>query len=486
MSKSSPKLLASFVPEGEQMTEVAEAAEASSAPAYLAGHLAPVPDEIEALDLAVTGTLPQELVGRYLRNGPNPLRGEDPGHWFAGHGMVHGIRIQHGRAEWYRNRWVRTNLLEGRSEVADDAPRDRSVTPANTHIIEHSGRLLALCEGGLPYELTADLDTEGPRAFGGRLTNGMTAHPKEDPVTGELHLFGYGFQAPHLTYHRLSPVGELVRSQVVDVPGATMMHDFAITENYVIWLDLPVTFDLDLVGRAIPYRWNDDYGARLGVMARGGEPAVRWFDIDPCYVFHVGNAREDAAGRVVLDAVRWDRDTFRGGWSRLGGATRHPGGLAGEFAGTGRSTLHRWILDLTAGSVQEQAIDDRGVEFPTLNEKHVGRDNRFLYTVAAQLDDSNTGAAIVKYDTVTGVGELHDLGVDRTAGEAVFVPAADARNEDGGWLLSIVSDRSGKGSDLVVLDATNPTAAPVATVHLPRRVPTGFHGSWIPDAEMDA
>lgn len=465
------------------MTEVAEAL-----PAYLVGHLAPVPDEVEALDLPVTGALPRELAGRYLRNGPNPLPGESPGHWFAGHGMVHGIRIRNGRAEWYRNRWVRTNLLEGRFEVAGGAARDRSVTPANTHIIEHSGRLLALCEGGLPYELTADLHTEGPRAFGGQLTNGMTAHPKEDPATGELHFFGYGSRPPYLTHHRLSPAGELVRSQVVDVPGATMMHDFAITENYVIWLDLPVTFDLDLVGRAIPYRWNDDYGARLGVMAHDGKPDVRWFDIDPCYVFHVGNAREDAAGRVVLDAVRWDRNTFRAGWSRLGGdgRTRRAGGLVDEFAGTGRSTLHRWIFDLAAGSVQEQVIDDRGVEFPTLNDKHIGRDNRYLYAVAEQLDNSNAGAAIVKYDTATGVGELHDLGADRTAGEATFVPSADARNEDDGWLLSIVSDRTGKGCDLVVLDATDTFTAPVATVHLPRRVPTGFHGSWVPDAELDA
>ncbi|CAL99525.1 carotenoid cleavage dioxygenase [Saccharopolyspora erythraea NRRL 2338] len=469
------------------MTEVAEAA-SSAPPVHLVGHLEPVPDEVEVHDLRVTGTLPRELAGRYLRNGPNPLPGENPGHWFAGHGMVHGIRIRDGRAEWYRNRWVRTNLLEGRFEAGDGATLDRSVTPANTHVIEHSGHLLALCEGGLPYELTAGLDTEGPRAFDGRLTNGMTAHPKEDPDTGELHFFGCGFRPPHLTYHRLSPAGELVRSQVVEVPGATMMHDFAITENHVIWLDLPVTFDLDLVGRALPYRWNDDYGARLGVMARDGEPTVRWFEIDPCYVFHVGNAREDPAGRIVLDAVRWDRDTFRRGWSRLGGdgRARRDGGPAAEFSGTGRSTLHRWIFDLASGSVREQAIDDRGVEFPTLNENRVGRDNRYLYTVAEQLDDSNTGAAIVKYDTATGIGETHELGADRTAGEAVFVAAAGGRDEDDGWLLSIVSDRSGKSSDLVVLDATDLTAAPVATVHLPRRVPTGFHGSWIPDAELDA
>ncbi|MGP4020917.1 carotenoid oxygenase family protein [Saccharopolyspora sp. 5N708] len=472
------------------MTDTAStaAAEADAPPIYLAGHLAPVPDETEVFDLPVTGSLPPELVGRYFRNGPNPLPGEKLDHWFAGHGMVHGIRLKDGRAEWYRNRWVRTSLLDGHSWIADDGSRDRSVTPANTHIIEHAGHLLALCEGGLPYEITSELGTEGPRTFGGPLSNGMTAHPKEDPETGELHFFGYGSQPPYLTYHRLSPTGELHRGETVEVPGATMMHDFAITEHYVVWLDLPVTFDLALVGHSLPFRWNDEYGARIGVMARDGEPTVRWFDIEPCYVFHVGNAREDAAGRVVLDAVRWDRDTFRTSWSLLGGSkvhARHQGSAVSAVAETGHSTLHRWTFDLATGSVREQAIDDRGVEFPTLNDNHVGRNNRYLYAVTEQLTDVDSEAALIKYDTTTGTGELHHIGADRAAGEAVFVPAADARNEDDGWLLSIVSDRSGKGSDLVVLDAADITAPPVATVHLPRRVPTGFHGSWIPDTELE-
>lgn len=450
-------------------------------PLHLAGHLAPVPDEIDAFDLPVTGALPPELNGRYFRNGPNPLPGEDSGHWFAGHGMVHGVRITGGRARWYRNRWVRTRELDGVPQRGPDGRRNLAVNPANTHVIEHAGRLLALCEGGLPYELTAELGTVGPCDFGGRLTTAMTAHPKEDPDTGQLHLFGYSVVPPYLTYHRLAPDGTLEHSSQVEVPGPTMMHDFAVTTRHVVWLDLPVTFHRDLVVSGMPFQWDGGYGARLGVMGHDGG-AVRWFDVEPCYVFHVGNAREDTAGRILLDVVRYDEQAWAQVWPRLGGAGagRHGIGPAGIAAGLGVSRLHRWTLDPANGTVREEPLDEREVEFPTVDDARVGRDNRYLYAVA---DDAVT-AAVVKYDVRGGSTTSYELGPDRVAGEAVFVPAEGGRGEDDGWLLSIVTDRSGASSDLLVLDATDVGGPPVAVVHLPRGVPAGFHGSWISDDEL--
>ncbi|WP_433235181.1 carotenoid oxygenase family protein [Streptosporangium sp. CA-135522] len=433
---------------------------AITAPAYLTGDLAPVPDEIGALDLPVTGALPTELTGRYFRNGPNPLPGQDPGHWFAGHGMIHGLRLRDGRAEWYRNRWVRTRaFVEGASFVGPEG-FDLTAVKANTHVIRHADRILALVENGLPYEMTPELETAGPYDFGGRLTTAMTAHPKLDPATGELHFFGYGFVAPYLTYHRLSPEGVLVESRVVDVPGPTMVHDFAITENHVVWLDLPVVFDMDGIGRGMAFRWSDSYGARIGVMDRGGR--TTWLDVDPCYVFHVGNAREDASGRVVLDAVRYSPGAFAEIWSRVGDS-------ANPAAETDGAALHRWVLDPARGTVREEQLDDRKVEFPTLNEDRLGRASRFLYTV--------TDDAVVKYDTETGASQVKDLGA--RPGEAVFVPASGATAEDGGWLLSIVTDHTEDNSELLVLDAAGLDF--VASVRLPRRVPAGFHGSWLPD-----
>jgi carotenoid cleavage dioxygenase-like enzyme len=428
-------------------------------PAYLEGLLAPVSDEIDAVNLPVTGTIPAELTGRYFRNGPNPLPGQDPGHWFAGDGMLHGIRIQDGKADWYRNRWVKTTRLQGAQHRSEKGV-DRAAVTANTSVIRHAGKIFALVESGFPYEVTPELDTVGPCDFGGRLTSAMTAHPKEDPVTGELHLFGYDVVAPYLTYHRLSRDGELVETRAIDVPGPTMIHDFAITENHVIWLDLPAIFDMQLVGRGLPFRWDDAYGARLGVMPHGGD--VQWFDIDPCYVFHVGNAHEDE-GRIVLDAVRYSKQRFTSIWGHISD-NPHP---ASDLTGT---TLHRWTLDPKSGAVKEEQRDDRDVEFPSYNEQRLGRPSQFLYAV--------TDNAVVKYDTVTGEGHVNELG--KAPGEAEFVAKQDAKSEDDGWLMSIVTEHDASGSELLILDAQG--LETVASVRLPRRVPAGFHGNWLPDA----
>jgi carotenoid cleavage dioxygenase-like enzyme len=383
-------------------------------PAYLEGLLAPVSDEIDAVNLPVTGRIPAELAGRYFRNGPNPLPGQDPGHWFAGDGMLHGIRIRDGKAGWYRNRWVKTTRLQGAQHRSEKGV-DRAAVTANTSVIRHGGKIFALVENGFPYEITPELDTVGPCDFGGRLTSAMTAHPKEDPVTGELHLFGYDVFPPFITYHRLTREGELVETRTIDVPGPTMVHDFAITENHVIWLDLPAVFDLQLVGQGLPFRWDDGYGARLGVMPKTGGD-VQWFDIDPCYVFHVGNAHEDN-GRIVLDAVRYSRQRFTDIWNQVS-----------------------------------------------------DRPSQFLYAVSDN--------AIVKYDTVTGGSQARELG--KAPGEADFVAKQDAKSEDDGWLMSIVTEHDCSGSELLIADAVS--LETVASVRLPRRVPAGFHGNWLPDA----
>ena len=314
----------------------------TTAPLHLTGYMAPVADEIDAVDLPVDGVLPPELTGRYLRNGPNPLPGDDAQHWFTGHGMIHGVRLREGRAEWYRNRWVRTRELAGDPFIRPDGTFDYTAVAANTHVLEHSGRLLALVENGFPYEITRELDTVGPCDFDGRLTGAMTAHPKCDPVTGDLHFFGYSALAPHLTYHRLTAAGELVTSAEIPGAGPSMMHDFAITDRHALFLDLPMTFSLANLGKGMPYQWDDAYPARIGVMPLDQPGVVQWFPIDPCYVFHVGSARTDDAGRIVLDACRYSAADSVAMWDRIGGKSSTP---AADTAALGVARLHRWVLD---------------------------------------------------------------------------------------------------------------------------------------------
>jgi carotenoid cleavage dioxygenase-like enzyme len=437
---------------------------------YLDGNFAPVRDESTAFDLPVDGAIPTALAGRYLRNGPNPVAG-DPGHWFFGDGMLHGVELSGGRATWYRNRYVRTESFEaGRRIAGDDGMLDLEVTLANTHVIAHGGRILALVENRGPTEVTRDLDTVGPFDFGGRLTTAMTAHPKRCPVTGELHFFGYGVFPPLLTYHRADAAGHLVQSEEITVPGPTMVHDFAITEHSVVFMDLPVVCDPGLLfARTMPYRWSEDYGARLGIMPRGaGNADVVWIDVEPCYVFHVLNAAEPEPGRVVVDVARYPHL-----WRDSGDA----------FEPT---TLHRWTVDVGAGTVKEETLDDRSVEFPRVDERRVGRPARFGYGVLTRPGPEGFAieTALAKYDLVSGAVEEHRFAPGCMPGEGIFVPSGDDAGEDAGYVLTYVYDGRRGGSDLVILDASDFTAPPVATVGLPQRVPFGFHGSWVADVEL--
>ncbi|SDI16101.1 carotenoid cleavage dioxygenase [Sinosporangium album] len=437
-------------------------------PLYLQGLFAPVDDEIDAYDLPVIGELPRELNGRYMRNGPNPEPGQDTGSWVTGPGMVHSIRLRGGKAEWYHNRWVRTTLFNDDAPyIRNDYSIDYAAVPANTHIVPCHGKVFALFESGMPYEMTVDLETIGPFNFGGMLKTGMTAHPKHDAVTGELHFYHYGFRRPYLIYYRLSTEGELVESREIEVPGPSMKHDFAVTSGHVIFLDLPVVFSAARADDGLPYGWDDDYGARIGIMPmREGAP-VTWYDIDPCFIFHTANAHEDASGRIVLDAVRYSPSAFHSLWSQLQGG--EPVNAAGLF---GQGHLHRYVIDLAEG-VSEEQLDGLDIEFPTFNEERVGDANRYLYAVSTD--------GIVKYDHREGTAEFYKVGHDRLPGEAVFVQARGRRGEDEGWLISLVTGGEGAPSELLVLDARD--LSHVASVRLPRRVPVGLHGSWVPEEQ---
>jgi carotenoid cleavage dioxygenase len=243
------------------------------------------------------------------------------------------------------------------------------------------------------------------------------------------------------------------------------MHDFAITERHVIFMDLPIVFDIQRVASGMPYVWSEDYGARLGVMPRGGGSAdVRWLEIEPCYVFHPFNAYEDNS-HLVLDVARYP-ELWRSGSAKFDAAY-----------------AHRFVLDLESEKVSEQPLDDRAIEFPRVDDRSGGLLHRYGYAVMNTGGDGGglrlTG--LVKYDLATGRSEVHDFGPGRQPGEGVFVPASDTAGEEEGYILTFVYDAARDSSDFVILDASRFTAPPIATVPLPQRVPFGFHGNWVPD-----
>ena len=437
---------------------------------YLEGYFAPVADEITAEDLPVTGAIPEELRGRYLRNGPNPIDA-DPAtyHWFTGTGMVHGIRLEGGRARWYRNRFVRGDgIAEAKGWPKVPGPRHNmgGIGP-NTNVIGHAGRTWAIVEAGTPpFELTNELESVCFSDFDGTLPGGYTAHPKRDPQSGELHAVSYYWEWPYIQYTRVGVDGRVSKIVNVPVPGGPMVHDCAITESQVVLLDLPVIFNLEAAmgGDTFPYKWDPDYGARVGLLPLAGEADdVRWCEVDLCYVFHPLNAYDLPDGRVVLDVVR------------------HPKMFATDTLGPneGDPTLERWTVDPAAGKVLEERLDDRAQEFPRVDERVVGRPHRYGY--AANLNIGAQGRPLLKHDLRDGTTQAHDFGPSHVPGEGVFIPRTADAAEDDGWVMAIVVDAASGASDLVILDAQDFTAPPVASVRLPQRVPMGFHGNWVPE-----
>ncbi len=443
-------------------------------PMFLRGNWAPLQAERTLTDLQVIGTIPAELDGRYVRNGANPVTGYAD-HPFLGDGMIHGIRLRDGKAEWYRNRYVQTPFIAQPDRAVIDVNSslgDMAASKANTNIVGHAGRLLALEEGHFPYVLDGGLETVGPTDFGGKLKGSFTAHPKVCPVTGELVGFGYSLFEPYLTYLRVSAAGELVQVDNITVGGPTMMHDFNITQNYVVFMDLPAVFDIEMAIRGeMPIHWSDSYPARLGVMPRHGNDAdVTWYDIDPCYVFHPMNAYEDG-NTIVIDVARLDH-IWRDG--------------AMDFPAP---ALYRWTIDTVAGTVRQDQVDDLPAEFPRVADSVVGLRHRYGYMMANATETAfeepmSAAGAILKYDRQTGQRSQIDVGMGRLPGETVFVPKAGGQAEDDGYLMTYVYDASTDQSDFVVFDASSMSAEPVATVHLPR-VPFGFHGNWVAASVAD-
>jgi len=436
---------------------------------FLQGNYAPLTEEVTVTELPVTGTLPDHLDGRYLHNGPNPIAPDPAGyHWFLGGGMVHGLRLRDGRVEWYRNRWVRSaSVAEALGEPVRPGPihADMDFAP-NTHVVGHAGRTFALVEAGSrPYELTDELDTVGPCDFDGTLPGGYTAHPHRDPATGELHAVAYFWGwGNKVQYSVLGVDGRIRRTVDVEVTGSPMMHDFSLTADHVVLYDLPATFDLDKVAAGtLPYTWDPDYPARVGVMDREGDGSdVRWFEVEPCYVYHPLNAYDDG-DRIVLDVVRHEK-TF---------ATRHDG------PDEGPTSLERWTVDLAAGKVLDERLHDRSQEFPRVDDRVVAGRHRYGYTVGFETaDGAQETNVVIRHDLDNRTSQVRSLAPTAQPDELVFVPRSPDAAEDDGVLMGFVHDRAEGRSDLVVLDAGSLDT--VATVHMPTRVPHGFHGSWVP------
>lgn len=448
---------------------------------YLEGNFAPINTEVSTDNLEVIGEIPPELSGMFVRNGPNPQWNPiGQYHWFDGDGMLHGVQINDGKAT-YHNRYVRTRGWNIEHEAGKavwsglleppqmDNPHGPGKNTANTALLWHNQQLLALWEGGAPHHInTADLATIGEHTYNDKLVSAFTAHPKVDPVTGEMMFFGYGFRPPYLQYGVVSAQGELLRTVPIEIPTAVMMHDFAITENYTIFMDLPLTFSAERMMRGEPMMmFESDRPSRFGIMPRHGDNSnIRWFECPPCYVFHTLNAYE-AGDEVILIACRMNSTNV------LISQDTHSD-PKGDIP-----FLHLWRFNLSTGVVTEEQLDDVPGEFPRVNEKLLGRKTQYGYVGKMANNPNPLFDGLIKYDFENGKSQTHEFGKNRYGGEAVFAPDPNSTVEDKGWLVTFIYDENSQTSELVVINAQDITSEPIARVMIPQRVPYGFHGIWI-------
>jgi carotenoid cleavage dioxygenase len=481
------------------------------------GNYAPTTEMAPASDLPVIGTIPDCMNGEFVRVGTNPQFYPPVSalHWFDGDGMLHGLKMKDGQAT-YVARYVRTSRLLQEQRLG--GPKFSTIGSlrgvpglfyimlenlriklgvldvsngqhtGNTSLLFHSNQLMALNEGDKPYIIKVledgDLETIGRESYEGRLGPSMTAHPKTDPVTGELFTYGYALDSPHVHYHVVSKEGVMSEATVITLPKGVLMHDFTITENYAVFLDLPLVLDPEgMVKGNLAIAYDPKKESRLGVLPRYAkdESQMKWFTIPPCYIYHTAGSWEEG-DEVVLYACRLvDGDLSF---------------FLDDLPQT-EINLYEFRLNLKSGEAKQKRLGDLIVDFPTYNHKYVGR--RHTYSYACLFDDNKKGYGVVKYNLQrepefglgkTSVGGnvegLFVHGPGRFGLEAIFVPRSMEPEiaEDDGYLITFVHDENNGTSEAVIIDAKTMAADPVAVVKLPKRVPYGFHSIFMSEEQL--
>lgn len=367
---------------------------------FLKGGFAPIDQEYTHSELKITGEVPRDLNGSFYRNGPNVQfapRGDY--HLFAGDGMTHAFHIEDGKVG-YRNRWIKTakfNLEQelGRCVINPMNPFDCEEGYidfvlsdkdglANTACVWHGGKMLILEEGHGPFEVDPiTLESKGAYNFNDKLTTAMTAHPKLDPVTGEMLFIAYMASGPFesdLALHKVNKAGVLTESITIPTDYPAMIHDFVVTENYVIFPVFPLTGSMDraMKGEA-PFMWEPERGAKIGVIPRSSSSAadVRWIECDPFFVFHFLNAY-DKDGVIAVDGCQFEHSFL------------FPD-ASGVMMPDSVPYLSRWNIDMKDASarVKSTQIDDVPSEFPQVDPRYATLDYKYGFYTSPDSDEDD-------------------------------------------------------------------------------------------------
>ena len=464
----------------------------------LSGNNAPVREENVFDNLTVIGQVPADLNGLYVRNGPNAFYTPDwRYHAYDGDGMLHAVRFRNGKVT-YRNRWVQTGglqeekaaghaLWKGLKEpMRKDRPDQPLKNTSNTDVKYHAGRLISMWyRSGMPYALDPEtLETLGTADFDGTISR-ISAHSRPDEHTGELLFFDYALKAPFMQYGVVGADRKLKHKIDVPLDGPSLPHDMAITEHYSILHDFPLRPDAEAlaIGR-YKVRFHADQPTRFGIVPRYGQASeIRWFTAKPCYMLHVVNAWEEGDEIVMLGTP----------YRMHEGADGQPDARRLERTIHLRQRdflLYEWRFNLKTGQTTERAIDDvLNTEFPVINSLYQGRKNKYSYNVLFPQGgrEEPRFPGLVKYNLETGGYVAYSAGPQFFYNEPGFAPRDNSQAEDDGYLVGLVWNPVDKRSEVQVFDCRGARIAegPVARILLPRRVPHGFHATFVSQQTLD-
>lgn len=438
---------------------------------YLSAGFAPVQNELDVKSLPITGEIPSDLQGVYMRNGPNPKFPPIEYHYpFDGDGMIHGVYFDKQQAS-YKNRFVMTYDLQAEIKanralfgsvfnpiMPDQKYFDYPVSPfkdgAFIHVIKHADFYLALHEAAPAYEINRELETLGMWNPSRDNPINVNAHTRLDPKTGELFLITYDVKPPYLTYYVLDKAGKLICTRAIEKPYGSMIHDFLLSENYLIIVDSPILFGDEAAGPFL--QWKPELQTRIGLIPRSSEQQSLWLETSAFFVFHFINAYEDQ-NQLVLDYAAYNDFPL---FSKQKDSGCH---------------LTRMMIDLSNKQIKTQKLNSLNIEFMRINDNYQTLPYQYCYAV----DMAAQRHRLLKFDMKKHSMTHHDFGESCEISEPIFAPKKNPVTEDDGYILSFVYDKAKDSSVLVILNAKDIAAKPLALVHLPQRVPHGLHGSWM-------